>query len=389
MNGRSSHSGNTSRLKIGLLRLTDSAPVIVACELGYFAEEGVQTELMVEPSWANIADKLAYGFSDAAVILPPLAFAITLGLRQPAQSLVVPFSISMGGNTVTLSRELADEVQTIALRDHVPLVNALAATLTPKLERPVFAVVHNYSTHDLLLRYWLATAGIIAGRNADLVVIPPQRMVEALQTRRVSGFCAGAPWGEMAVRAGAGTTVATSRDIWRNAPEKVFALRQDWAESHPGMLEGAVRALLRAARFCDAPENAAYTAALLSRPDYLGVDSQAILSSLPGAVPAMNRTVFHRHAATFPWRSHAQWFLGQMQRWGLLDARAQTRTIADRIYRPDLYRRAVAATGESVPVADVKPEGAHRSTWSLDASPRPIAMDADYFCDGAVFEPSD
>jgi NitT/TauT family transport system ATP-binding protein/nitrate/nitrite transport system substrate-binding protein len=214
-------------------------------------------------------------------------------------------------------------------------------------------------------------------------------MVEALQTQRISGFCAGAPWGEMAVRAEVGITIATSGDIWRNAPEKVFALRQDWAEFHPAMLDGSVRALLRAAKFCDAHENAAYTAALLSRPDYLGVDSQAILSSLPSDAAGMNRSVFHRHAATFPWRSHAQWFLGQLQRWGLLDVRDQIRTIADRIYRPDLYRRAVAPTGESVPVGDVKTEGGHNAAWSLDASPVPIAMDADDFCDGAIFTPSD
>lgn len=389
MSQRTGQSSDTGRLKIGLLRLTDSAPVIVACELGYFAEEGVDAELMVEPSWANIADKLAYGFIDAAVILPPLAFAITLGLRQPAQSLVIPCSISLGGNTVTLSREFANHVQSIALQEHLPLANALAAALATQPGRPVFAVVHNYSTHDLLLRYWLATAGIIAGSNADFIVVPPHRTVEALQTRRISGFCAGAPWGEMAVRARVGTTIATSSDIWRNAPEKVFALRQVWVESHPGLLDGAVRALMRAAKFCDAPENADYTATLLSRPDYLGVDSQAILSSLPGDVPAINRSVFHRHAATFPWRSHAQWFLAQMQRWGLLDVRVQIRTIADRIYRPDLYRRALAATGEPVPAADAKTEGGHHSAWSLDASHRPIAMDADYFCDAAIFEPSD
>ena len=105
------------KMRIGLLRLTDSAPVIAAHEFGFFAEEGVETELSIEPSWANIADKLAFGFLDAAVIVPPLAFAIQLGLRGGMQPLIIPASISIGGNTVTLNNALALEVRSRAARE--------------------------------------------------------------------------------------------------------------------------------------------------------------------------------------------------------------------------------------------------------------------------------
>ena len=143
-------------------------------------------------------------------------------------------------------------------------------------------IVHAYSTHNLLLRYWLATAGIEAGKDVKLAVVPPARAVEALSSGQITGFCAGAPWGEVARRAGTGTTIATSRDIWRNAPEKAFAVRARWAEDHSNLVAGAMRALLRAAKFCDRPENASYTAAVLSRRKYLDVDPHAILASLPG-----------------------------------------------------------------------------------------------------------
>ena len=58
--------------------------------------------------------------------------------------------------------------------------------------------MHAYSTHNLLLRYWLATAGLEAGRDVRLSVVPPARAVEALQSGQIAGFCAGAPWGEIA-----------------------------------------------------------------------------------------------------------------------------------------------------------------------------------------------
>ena len=57
-----------------LVVLSDVPTAKLAESLGYFKAEGLDVELHCEPSWANIADKLAYGFLDAAVILPPLAF---------------------------------------------------------------------------------------------------------------------------------------------------------------------------------------------------------------------------------------------------------------------------------------------------------------------------
>jgi NitT/TauT family transport system ATP-binding protein/nitrate/nitrite transport system substrate-binding protein len=383
-----SRAGSTPKLTIGLLRLTDAAPVIVAHEFGFFADQGVETELVVEPSWANIADKLAYGFLDAAVIVPPLAFAVMLGLRGHAQSLIVPYNISLGGNTITLAPKLAQEVLAVAARDKLSVPQALAACLRLSGEPLPLAVVHTYSTHNLLLRYWLATAGAICGRDFTLTIVPPALAVEALQTGKIAGFCAGAPWGEVAARAKLGTTVATSHDVWRCAPEKAFVVREDWAKEHPEALAATIRGLLRAAKFCDAPENASYTAALLSRRKYLGVDSHAILSSLPGGARSQkNVSIFHRHAAAFPWLSHAQWFLAQMKRWELAAAHLEVKDVAARLYRPDIYRSVATAAGECVPLADAKAEGGHNVPWALEAAPVPIAMSADAFCDGAVFEP--
>ena len=376
-----------TRLRIGFLRLTDSAPAIVAEEFGYFAEEGVDAELLEEPSWANIADKLAYGFLDAAVIVPPLAFAIALGLRGVSQNLIIPCNISLGGNTVTLAPKLAASVREAALNSDLSMPQALAVSLAGEASPLPLGIVHAYSTHNLLLRYWLASAGLEAGRQVKLSIVSPARAVEALQSGQIAGFCAGAPWGEVAARAGVGAAIATSDDIWRNAPEKAFAVCARWAEENPEALKGAIRALTRAAQFCDAPENASYTGALLSRHRYLDVDSHAILSSLPGgAVASRNLSRFWRHAATFPWLSHAHWFLQQMARWDLIDARLDRVALATRVYRPDLYRAAVAPLGISVPIADIKPEGAHDAAWSLDATPRPIEMGPDRFCDGQVFK---
>ncbi|MDR3527136.1 MAG: CmpA/NrtA family ABC transporter substrate-binding protein [Rhizomicrobium sp.] len=375
-----------TKMRLGLLRLTDMAPAIVAQEFGFFAEEGVDAELSVEPSWANIADKLVYGFLDAAVIVPPLAFAVAMGLRGAAKPLIIPSVVSLGGNTVTLAKGLAEKLRAIGQRDGVSAAPALRTHLAEAGPLSL-GIVHAYSTHNLLLRYWLAAAGIDPKRDVKLTVVPPALAVGALQSGLIAGFCAGAPWGEVAVRARAGSTIATSNEIWQHAPEKAFAVDARWAEKSPEALRGAVRALIRAAQFCDAPENATYTGALLSRQRYLAVDSHAILSSLPGGgIAPSSRSAFYRNAATFPWRSQALWFLQQMERWGLIDAGLDLRAIAARVYRPDIYRDAAVSLGIACPLHDAKAEGTHAGAWSLEASPQPIAMGGDLFCDGAVFE---
>ena len=87
------------KVVLGMLRLTDAAPVIIARDMGAFAEERLEVELSIEPSWANVADKIAYGLIDGAVMLPPLALAVSLGLRGARVPLVVPMSLSLKGNT--------------------------------------------------------------------------------------------------------------------------------------------------------------------------------------------------------------------------------------------------------------------------------------------------
>lgn len=376
-----------TKFRIGLLRLTDSAPVIIAEEFGYFAEEGIDAELSIEPSWANIADKLTYGFLDAAVIVPPLAFAISMGLRGAAEQLIVPHVISLGGNTITLQSALTAKIRALAARDNLIMPQAFAAVLREENRKSFsLGIVHTYSTHNLLLRYWLAAGGLDPDADVRLSVVPPSLAVEALRSGKISGFCAGAPWGNIAERAGVGASIASSKDIWRNAPEKAFAVRARWIDDHPDALIGTQRALLRAAQFCDAPENASYTGALLSRKKYLSVDSHAVISSLPGgSITPDSGSYFFRHATNFPWRSQAVWFLEQMKRWNLIASDVDTAAVATQIYRPDLFRVAASSLSLSAPAANAKSEGTHAADWAIESADGRIAMGPDTFCDGAKF----
>jgi two-component system, oxyanion-binding sensor len=387
--------------RIGLMRLADAAPLIVARELGYFSAENLEVSLSIEPSWANIADKLAYGLLDGAMLLPPLALALGLGLSGSGgpEPIIVPAALSLNGNTVTLANRWAEPVLGPTLGTGAPSPAAetaqrFRAVVGERGEKPLLAVVHTFSTHNLLLRYWLAAGGLNPARDVAFTVVPPAETVAALAAGKIDGFCAGAPWGEVAARARLGHAVATSQAIWNHGLEKVFAVRRRIAEEQPERLQAALRALLRAAAYCDEAANATAIAAVLAQDCYLGLAAEVIMTSLPGAAarraergrPEADVSVFFANAANFPWPSQALWFFDQLRRWGYVGA-AVDRKAVSAIFRPDLLVQAAGLLGMSVPQTWVKSEGGHSTGWSLPALPAPIPMGPDRFMDDAFFDP--
>lgn len=367
----------SAQLRIGLLRLADSAPVLLAAERGLFTECGLDVQIGVEPSWANIADKLTYGLLDAAVMLPPLALACALGLRGVRAPVLVPMGISRGGNSVVLAKPVAAAVG--PADDAMSAGRRFAAWARAQAEPPRFAVVHAFSTHNLLLRYWLAASGADPDRDVRIVSVPPELVVQAMSEGAVAGFCAGAPWGGVAEERDTGRVLLGSSEIWAAHPEKCLGVRAGWAEANPEALQSLLRALLRAGRLCDAPAEADAVASLLG-PDFLGLSRAACRAALPGG-NARERIGFHAPAVWFPWHGHATWFLGQMRRWGWLDGSAEQERLAAACYRPDLLEPAVRAEGLDWPQAERWPQVGHRRAWTLPADPYPIAMQADAFFD--------
>jgi two-component system, oxyanion-binding sensor len=337
----------STQIRIGMLRLTDSAPVVVAQSRALFQSLDIDPVLSIEPSWANIADKLTYGLLDAAVMLPPLALASALGLRGPAAKLVVPMGLSQGGNTIVLGGEAIKE------SEGLPPGARLLAWLAGQSERPRIAVVHRFSTHNLLLRYWLALTGVDPDRDIEIVVVPPEQVVAALTSGQIAGFCAGAPWGVAAEMAQAGSALLGTSDIWPFHPEKCLAVRQDWADANPHALTRLLRALMRAQVICDHPEEANAVVAALADAEGLALPTEAVRAALPGG-SGHEQIHFHGAGAAFPAPPHAMWFLRQMRRWGWLSDDTSIARTAREVYRPDLFSLAARMEDLFIPPASVR-----------------------------------
>jgi nitrate/nitrite transport system substrate-binding protein len=379
-------------LRIGITPLTDSAPLVAAQELGLFARHGVRALLSLEPSWANIRDKLAAGVLDAAHALAPMPIAATLGVGPLQQPTLTALSLGLGGNAITVSTALLramEEADAAALVAPATRGRALARVVAARraagASRLRLATVFPVSMHAYELRYWLAASGIRPDRDVELCVVPPPRMVERLEAGAIDGFCVGEPWSSVAALRGSGAMLLTKHDIWQNAPEKVLAVNAAWAEANADAHLALLCALLEAAHWCDEPGNRGELALMLA-----GGVVDAPLVALTTSLAAPSFHCFARWAATFPWRSHAAWIVTQMLRWGQIEKAVDVRAVAAQVYRSDLYRAAAAEIGVPCPAADEKTEGSNAAPF---AAPREgggtLELGADRMIDGRVFDPRD
>jgi nitrate/nitrite transport system substrate-binding protein len=362
-------------LKLGFIKLTDCAPLVIAKEKGFFEQEGLSVQLEAQANWKVLLDRVIGGELDGAHMLAGQPIGATAGIGTQAH-VVTAFSMDLNGNGITVSNAIWEQMQKndpklasptpphpITADALVPIVKQFKAKGDPLKMGMVFPV----STHNYELRYWLAAAGIHPGmytasdtrgvENADVLlsVTPPPQMPATLEAGTIHGYCVGEPWNQQAVMRGIGVPVTTDYDIWKNNPEKVFGVSNDFASKNPKTHVAMVKAMMLACKWLDASmDNRKEAAQILSGKAYVGADYEVIANSMTGTflfqktdrreMPDFN--VFYRYYATYPFYSDAIWYLTQMRRWGQITESkpdAWYHETAKKVYRPDIYREAAQA----------------------------------------------
>jgi len=334
-------------LKFGFIKLTDMAPLAIAYEKGFFEDEGLYVQLEAQANWKVLLDGVIDGKLDGAHMLAgqPLAATIGYGTKH---TIITPFSMDLNGNAITVSNTVWDAMKAYVPSKDGKVIHPIKADyLKPVVEAYrdqgkafKMGMVFPVSTHNYELRYWLAAGGINPGYyaplkgdtsgtiDADILlsVTPPPQMPSTMEAGTIYGYCVGEPWNQQAVFKGIGVPVITDYEIWKNNPEKVFGITEEFAKKYPNTTTHLVKALIRAAKWLDENNNANRMEAvkILSKPSYVGADAAVIANSMTGtfeyekgdkrAVPDFN--VFFRYNATYPYYSDAIWYLTQMRRWG-------------------------------------------------------------------------
>lgn len=351
-----------SRLvRAAFVPLLDAAPLIVAREFGFADGEGIDLQVEPTPSWSAVRDLLVLGRVEAAHLLAPIPVALALGLGGGTGELDAIQILNVNGNTVTVSRGLADAMRGAGhAGDVLDAQGAGRALAAAAGTRPIrLAVPFPFSMHAELLCYWLERVGASLDGQIAVQTIPPPMMADALAVGEIDAFCVGEPWGSMAVESGAGEIALATRAVWAFAPEKVLAARSGWSEAHPASAAGLARALYRAGRWLSEPTNWSAASEILAQPGHVGATPETIeralsgrlVTSPAGSLQTVSRFIeFHAGAATFPWRSQGAWIGDRLARRHQLDP-AAGQAAGRRVFRSDLYRRHLAGLVPDMPGA--------------------------------------
>lgn len=362
-----------TKLKFGFIKLTDMAPLAIAKHLGFFDDEGLDVTLIAQANWTDILNKVIDDELDGAHMLAGQPIAAAVGCGRHGE-LVTPFSMDLNGNAITVSNEIWSKIKDSLPKEYRRPVHPIRADVLKSVvtyyknkNKPMtMGIVANFSTHNYQLRYWLAAGGInpgqyhtrnlqgfkgTSGSDIDLNVIAPPRMPEALKAGEVSAYCVGEPWNQAAVYKGIGVPVITSREIYKNHGEKLFVLTKQFVEKYPNTTIAITKALIKAGKWLDDPENRKEAAKLLSKSAYVDGEKSVVDNSMLGTFEyekgdvrsAPDFNVFFRHNATYPFYSDGIWYLTQMRRWGQIEEPKPDSWYHEKIkevYRPDIWENA-------------------------------------------------
>ena len=348
----------TTEVELGFIALTDSAPLIIAKEKGFFNKQGMTgVELKKQTSWAVTRDNLELGGSrggiDGAHILSPMPYLLSTGAitksKQPLPMLILA-RLNTQGQAISGSKEFLDEKLKVKAPNLIETVDKKNKTG----DKFKAAVTFPGGTHDLWMRYWMAANGVDPNKNADLVVIPPPQMVANMQSGTMDVFCVGEPWNERLVNKKLGYTITQTGEIWKEHPEKAFTMRADWVKKNPNASLRLIMAVQQAQKWADNPANAKELAEILSEDKYVKASVDDLLPRLQGTVDygdgrKVTNSPFKMHFwnnnASFPYKSHDAWFITENIRWGYLPKNTNINALVKQVNRADLWRAAAKANG--------------------------------------------
>jgi nitrate/nitrite transport system substrate-binding protein len=279
--------------------------------------------------------------------------------------------MDLNGNAITVSNDVWTKIESELPKEYGRPVHPIPASalipainLYKKLNKPfTMGIVSPYSNHNYQLRYWLAAGGINPGfynnvntqgttvGQVSLSVIAPPQMPSSLEAGTINAYCVGEPWNQQAVDQSIGVPIIASKDIWKNHPEKVFVMTKAFVEKNPNTAIAITKALIKAGKWLDDPENRKEATRILSKSAYVDGEKRVIDNSMLGtfefekgdvrSLPDFN--VFFRYNATYPYYSDGVWFLTQMRRWGQISESKSAEWYDYKIrevYKPEIWNKA-------------------------------------------------
>jgi nitrate/nitrite transport system substrate-binding protein len=370
--------------KLGFIPLTDSAPLIIAKEKGLFEKYGMKdVEVLKQTSWPVTRDNLETGSAgggiDGAHLLSPMPYFMTMGMTKTKQP--VPMYILARLNTNGQAISIANTYKDAKIQlKGAGFKDALAKAKSTGKDDLKVAITFPGGTHDLWMRYWLSANGVDPTKDVSLVPVPPPQMVSNMKTGSMEAFCVGEPWNARLVNQKLGYTALVTGELWKDHPEKAFAMRADWVDKNPKAAKAILMAIQEAQQWCDKAENKEEMCKIVAGPKWFDVPVADILGRMQGKIDYgdgrtetayANSMKFWADNTSYPYQSHDLWFLTENMRWGNIPTDfVKAKELIKKVNREDMWK--AAATALKVDAAQI---------------PTSTSRGVENFFDGVKFDP--
>lgn len=307
-----------TKLKVGFVPITCSAPLIAADPLGIYQKNGLDVDVIKTAGWAVARDKCLSGEYDASHLLAPMPLAMTLGTGSTAQPFTVPAMQNTNGQAIVLANKYKN------LRD------------PSQWKGMVFGVPFEYSMHNFLLRYYVAENGIDPDKDIQIRVVPPPEMVANLRAGNVDGYLAPDPFCQRAVYDGVGFIHMLTKEIWYQHPCCAFSASLKFVDQNPNTFLALFKSVMESIDYCRSYDNRVDVSEAIHTKNYLNqpltVVKQVMTGTYADGLGNVKREPDRIHFAPYPAQEMAIWILSQMKRWGYIKGDVDYKAVAKQVY---------------------------------------------------------
>jgi nitrate/nitrite transport system substrate-binding protein len=338
-------------LQIGFIPITCATPIIMSEPLGFYQKYGLNAKVVKMPSWGAVRDSAIAGELDAYHMLAPMPIAMTLGLGSGAFGVKLASIENINGQAITISNK------------HKGKVNGPA-----DFKGFVLGVPFPYSMHNLLLRYYLATAGIDPDKDVTIRPVPPPDSIAQLVAGDIDAFLMPDPFNQRAVYEEAGFIHKLTKDLWPGHPCCAFAASDQWITDNPNTFRALNKSIIEAAGYAHEQGNRVEIAKAISDRAFLNQPVEVVEAVLTGKFEdGLGNTLDIPDRIDFdpyPWQSFANWIMSQLVRWDLQgDGKAKEAITGEKynelgqdIFLTDLARELAKEAGQNPPEDIYRPE---------------------------------
>ena len=250
---------------------TASAPLYHAQAAGYFAEEGLDVEIVVIPGAASIQSVMA---RDAQFSLAPGTYQL-MAYEKGQRLLAVMSLLTRNSINLVMHTDVAHQRNVSGDSPLADKIRALKGLRVSGLTPGGFA-------HQVLLSY-LLKAGLDPQKDVQLISLgPAPALLAALEQRQVDVFATGTPTPEAAVARGLGVMIvdnAAGEDPdFAEFMMGVIVVLPETVKRQPAIVRKFVRALLRSNVWL--LDHAAEEAMPVVKPALARLDDAVILAGL-------------------------------------------------------------------------------------------------------------